>query len=56
MNEIKVYNRDDELILSCKTKSVSEAVEKAIEFAEDYSGSTAVILQDGVFYSSVSMS
>lgn len=56
MCEIKVYNGLDELVTTIKTTGVSDAVEKAITCAEEYSGSTAVILQDGVFYSSVSMS
>lgn len=54
MCEIKVYNNQDELILTAKTQGVSDAVEKALECAENYAGSTAVILQDGVFYSSAS--
>ena len=53
MCEIKIYNQDDELISSIKTKTVSDAVEKAMAFADDYSGSTVIILQDGIFYSSI---
>lgn len=53
MCEVKFYNGDG-LVTTIKTVSVSEAVEKAASFIEECTGSTALILQDGAFYSVIS--